>query len=167
MVEAKDVILTEVAVVAGARLSSVELVECLSLIGEGGAVDMDAAARELPHSIVVALIKAHGRIVATGAIKRSRPEYARQIAKRAGHSLDASALELGYVSVSRDCQGKGCARQMVQRLVAAVSTRPLFATTSNDRMKRTLGNIGFESQGSEWSGKCGRLSLWLLAEECE
>jgi hypothetical protein len=38
---------------------------------------------------------------------------------------------------------------------------PLFATTSNGRMKSTLGKARFAQKGQEWHGESGWLSLWL------
>ena len=112
-----------------------------------------------PRSLVFAL--AGGHFVGVGAIKRRRPAYARQIAERSGVAFDPNILELGYVAVEPNHRGRGLSELIVQELLAH-HPDPLFATTSSERMKRTLTRVGFAERGSIWPGRNGdQLSLWL------
>ena len=38
---------------------------------------------------------------------------------------------------------------------------PLFATTGNENMKRTLRAAGFAMKGNSWQGQRGSLTLWI------
>jgi predicted GNAT family N-acyltransferase len=135
---------------------------CVSVINEGCAVDSKSAARELPKARSVAIVRAGRQIVGVGAIKESRPDYAFKIARRSGFSFDKSVLELGYVARKHSHRGQRLSEQIVARLIGLVQGMPLFATTSNETMKRTLTNAGFVQQGHEWTGrKKNQLSLWI------
>ena len=146
----------------GTELPEDVIEECVSVISEGCAVDSKSAAKELPKAKDVTIVRAGGRIVGVGAIKESRPDYALKIAKRSGISFDKNMLELGYVARMHSHRGHRLSEQIVARLIRLAEGVPLFATTSNETMKRTLTNAGFVKQGHEWNGrKKNRLSLWI------
>jgi len=51
--------------------------------------------------------------------------------------------------------------RIVQKLLSS-NAGALFATTSSERMKKTLAQAGFVQKGSEWEGrKNQQLSLWI------
>lgn len=135
---------------------------CLSVIKEGDAVNLKSAERELPLAMVIA-VKHDGKdIVSVGAIKRERPGYAAQKAKDSGFPFDENIHELGYVAVRKSHQGQGLSHIITAKLLSAFKNRPIFATTSCDRMKGTLKKAGFVQQGKEWKGtKENLLSLWI------
>jgi GNAT superfamily N-acetyltransferase len=110
-----------------------------------------AATRHLTFSSVVR--------IPLGVIKRARPYYASGVAKSSGEQFPANAPELGYIAVDPEHQGKGLSGRLVAVLM---SDQPgfVFATTSNDLMKKTLAKAGFVRKGKEWKGKTGALSLW-------
>lgn len=138
-----------------------EIQACVTLIKEGCAVDPESAAAELPRSIVVAIQRDGQDIVAIGAIKRKRPGYASGIARKSGFPFNENSHELGYVAVKESHRRRGLSQEITAKLLAAFQSRPLFATTSNEGMKRTLEKAGFVRQGNEWLGKKGKLSLWI------
>lgn len=143
-------------------LSKEEIQACLSVIEEGCAVNLKSAARELPLAMVVAIKRKGQDIVGVGAIKRKRPDYASKIAKRSGFSFDENSHELGYVAVKKSHQGQGLSHEITAKLLCTFQGRPIFATTSHERMKRTLKRADFIRQGKEWQGKKGKLlSLWI------
>jgi predicted GNAT family N-acyltransferase len=112
--------------------------------------------------MLVAVKRNAGDIVALGVVKRQRPAYAADKAAKAGFGFDKNIHEIGYVAVRESHKGQHLSRQIVQSFLAEVPCRPLFATTSSDRMKATLRYTGFERQGNEWPAPRGNvLSLWI------
>lgn len=95
-----------------------------------------------------------------GAIKRARRDYAADKATRSGVPFEADMKEFGYVAVSGQHKGHGLSAQIANTLLAQ-NGEDLFATTDEDRMKRTLRKSGFERRGQQWKGKRGYLSLWV------
>jgi RimJ/RimL family protein N-acetyltransferase len=124
-------------------------------------VDWQSANRELPLSISVAAAFRGSEIAGVGAIKRERPKYAASVSTKSGVKFPPETLELGYVAVDPGHQG----RQLSSRIAALLASQykgRLFATTYNDRMKRTLARIGFIKKGNEWKSQNGKdmLSFW-------
>jgi RimJ/RimL family protein N-acetyltransferase len=145
---------------AAADLTDADRKACIKLIAEGDAVDPDSAADELPLASAVVTIRKNNEIVGVGVIKRIRAGYAADIAKKSRWSFDPAIPELGYVAISEAHQGARLSGQIVTKLLTH-ATSTLFATTSNERMKKTLARAGFVQQGREWKGKKTMLSLWL------
>jgi len=111
---------------------------------------------------VVALKRDGQGIVAVGAIKQTRPKYAASIAKKSGFAFDPNIHELGYVAVKETQRGKHLSHHITSALLSRFDAHPLFAMTSNPRMKSTLKRFGFVQQGKEWLGHGEHsLSLWL------
>jgi RimJ/RimL family protein N-acetyltransferase len=141
-------------------LSKAELAACIAIVRSGEAVAESAMQSGLPRARVLVLARKGTRIVGVGVIKPVRRVYTSRIATRSGEHLDADTPELGYVAVDAEHRG----HRLSHRIVAALLARhegPLFATTSNDRMKQTLAKCGFTRKGREWKGLSGQLSLWM------
>jgi ribosomal protein S18 acetylase RimI-like enzyme len=151
----------EIRASAPSKLPLRDLSHCTRIVRTGDAVDPDSAAVELPRSEILALASAGNLIIGVGAIKRRRPGYARQIAERSGVSFDPNTSELGYVAVDPEHRGQRLAERIVRELLAHHAA-PLFATTSSERMKRTLARVGFVERGHAWPGRNGeQLSFWI------
>lgn len=147
-------------------LSKDEIQICISLIQEGGAVDPMSVAKWFPLSRVVALKRVGGEIVGVGAIKPPRPEYALHIAEESGFNFGHNWSELGYVAVKASHRGRRISCELTASLPSSLRGESLFATTSNDRMRKTLGGAGFVRRGKEWTGdNGGQLSLWIRSED--
>jgi predicted GNAT family N-acyltransferase len=99
--------------------------------------------------------------VAVGAIKRKRPRYASEIAKKSGFRFNRSVYELGFIVVNEPYQDFGLSDAIVEKLLATFHERPLFATSSNEFMKNAFEKAGFVRRGDEWPGMNGMLSLWI------
>ncbi|HEV2522125.1 MAG TPA: hypothetical protein VGT24_07055 [Candidatus Acidoferrales bacterium] len=150
----------------GNALSKDVIAACISVIKEGGAVNSESAAKELPKAKIVVIVRDGQDIVGVGAIKERRPEYASKIAKRSGFTFDKNTPELGYVARKKSHRGHRLSEQIVAKLLAALSGIPLFATTSNETMKIALKEAGFAKQGNEWPGtNNNELSLWIKEGE--
>lgn len=150
----------QVTMVKAADLSAADQAVCISIIEYGDAVDLESAQRELPKANAVAVVCIENQIVGVGAIKRRRVRYATKISRNADFEFPAATLELGYVAVAPAHRRHGLSHELVAALLAGRDDA-LFATTSNDKMKRTLLRAGFIQQGQEWDGNHTRLSLWL------
>lgn len=140
-------------------LSVVETEKCILIITGGGAVDPYSASLELPRARELALAWSKTEIVGIGAIKRIRTDYAQRVIQRSGFAFDPTVPELGYVAVDDKHRGQGLCREIVAALLSC--SVPLFATTDNEHMKRTLATSGFNAKGHEWKGNRGNLSLWI------
>jgi len=155
----------EVQCLLPSNLTESDLLMCVSVVAEGGAVNPGSAAAELPKSLRIVVKREDEAIVGVGAIKRRRPHYASGIAEKSGFPFDPSLHELGYVAVRKDHQGRGFSHQIAAKLLSECNESSLFATTSHDGMKRTLAKAGFVQKGSEWQGNHGKLSLWIKSPE--
>lgn len=113
---------------------------------------------------LIALIKetSTGKIVACGAVKDNGPEYRAMNFASAGVALSGceTAGELGYVVVDSNYRGRRLSPKVAELLIAQAGGT-LYATTDDDRMKRTLLGHGFNQAGEPWDGARGKLSLWL------
>jgi predicted GNAT family N-acyltransferase len=157
----------ETHVVEPTALSKMAIERCVSLVNEGGALAARFGASQLRQSRHVCLVRNDDEIVGVGIIKPPRPWYASGIARRSGFDFDSNMLELGYVSRSRNHRGHGLSQKIVSNLIAVLPRMPLFATTSNEKMKQTLRENRFVQQGKQWQGKNkNRLSLWVRRGEC-
>lgn len=154
--------MSDVVLYPPGKLSREELIACVSIIAAGGAVERKWVAAELPLAMMVAVKTFRHDIVGVGVIKRRRPDYAADKARRSGFLFDPNIHELGYVAVKETHQGLGISKEIAATLLAAFQERPLFATTASDRMKKTLERAGFVKSGGEWPArKGGQLSLWI------
>jgi hypothetical protein len=144
-----------------ADLDEAEVATCLRIIEAGDAVSLESAARELPLVTHLAIALRNGAIVGVGTIKRIRENYAGTIADRSKKSFPAVTRELGYVAILASEQGRGLSKRIVEILLSQYN-EPLFATTSNPRMKGTLARYGFVKAGVSWKNKYNKLlSLYL------
>jgi GNAT superfamily N-acetyltransferase len=144
---------------AASRLTPADFQACFAIIGTGGAVGMASMRRDLPRAAVVVVARFHNGIVGIGVIKPVRKQYAMGIAAKSGFAFPAETQELGYVAVHPDHQGKRLSQRITDLLLSQHSGR-MFATTDDDRMKKTLKRAGFSMKGREWRGKRGMLSYW-------
>jgi len=145
--------------VSSAELTLSILRDCVAIIRKGEAVDWQSAKRELPLATLVAIAFSDSQVVGVGAIKRERREYAARVSVQSGVSFPPETPELGYVAIDPDHQGRRLSGRISKLLVSQHSGR-LFATTYNDRMKKTLEKAGFVKKGKEWKGRKYMLSFW-------
>lgn len=143
-------------------VAKADMEACIAIVQAGGAVDPTAAAMEIPKARVLAVARKGKEIVGVGAIKRVRRGYARQITRSSDRTFSFDTPELGYVVVEPEHREQGLAFRIVAELLSAYEG-PLFATTDNDHMKRTLSKATFLQVGQQWGGRRGRRSLWVRA----
>jgi predicted GNAT family N-acyltransferase len=141
-----------------ADLSQSELGTCVTLVRDGGALEVDCETR-LRRATHLAVGRRGDAIVAVGAIKEVRPDYAKKVSGRSEVRFPSETLELGYVAVDKDHRGQHLSDRIVARLLSTAGG-PLFATTDDAFMKRTLKKAGFAEKGQSWEGQRGILSLW-------
>lgn len=141
-------------------LTPSDLIRCIDIIAAGAAVDIDSVQRELPVAVRMSTALKDDQIVGVGCIKRKRPDYTRGVMGRAGATCDDTAHELGYVAVDEQHRGNHLSDRIVLSLIEDVDF-PLFATTANEWMAKTLTKAGFAECGNRWIGQSGNeLSLW-------
>ena len=144
-------------------LTDGELAACIAIIKRGDAVDPESTDEELGQSKMIAIARKRADIVGVGAIKRVRTGYASTIgsARKSGSPFDPNTSELGYIAVQADHRKRDLSHRIVAELLSKHQGR-LFATTSDDGMKKTLTGAGFVREGREWRGQKHNLrSLWI------
>jgi hypothetical protein len=144
------------------ELSDKDIEACISLLKDGGGVNPRTMAMELPHAMLLAIIREGNEIVGVGAIKRKRPKYARLIGKKSGFHFNSKIHELGYIALKESHRSLGLSYDITAKLLAEFRDRPLFATCSNEHMKRTLEKAGFVRRGNGWLGLRGEFTLWIV-----
>ncbi len=107
------------------QFSLKNLSHCIGIVRTGDAVDPVAAALELPRAEILALASTGNLIVGVGAIKRRRPEYARQIAESSGVSFDPNTSELGYIAVDPEHRGSAIVGTHRRRIAGQARRRAL------------------------------------------
>ena len=150
-----------VTIVRPSELTTVETRECVDLIVDGGAVRRTFVEQRFPDSIHVAVTRLGAEIVGVGVIKSGDHPHTTTVAELSGVELPPDVDELGYVAVKEEHQGQRISRDVVQELLSE-HDGPLFATTRNAGMGRTLLRVGFVQQGElPATGGGDSLSLWV------
>jgi predicted GNAT family N-acyltransferase len=139
------------------------LEEFISLVEEGGAINLDSVKAKLPKAEKVAFIEREGKFVAVAAKKQAIASYCESIALKSGYALQSITPELGYVTVSNSCRGQHLSGKVVRRVLFEFGEGPVFATTSDKKMKSVLARSGFRWVGHEWRSERTNelLSLWI------
>ena len=152
----------ELQIFGQGELPDKDLRESVSLIASGDAVDPGTAEEHLPHCLFVVVKRKGDQIVGVGTVKGLRPNYASTIARRSAFEFDPQMHELGYIAVRQSHRKRGISKAITERLLTLFE-RPLFATTSNEHMERTLSQTGFVRKGRSWnSRKDEDLHLWMI-----
>jgi ribosomal protein S18 acetylase RimI-like enzyme len=139
--------------------------EIASLVERGGAVQHEGLIMRIRSCYLVGFAIGNGHVVTSGAIKNPQAAYVSKVACNSCYKVPRDVRELGYVATDRNYRGRGFAREMCARLVAAYH-KPLFATTSDAAMERILRGLGFILVGVPWTSdlRAGeQLALWLRA----
>lgn len=102
------------------------------------------------------------RIIGIAAVKNPAAHYREGVFGKANFDISGyeTARELGYVSIADDMRGKHIPSGLIDALLADAK-EPIYSTTDNASMGKTLARAGFAVAGSEWKGRKGMLSLWL------
>jgi predicted GNAT family N-acyltransferase len=139
------------------------LEEFVSLVESGGAIDSDSIEQQLPKAESIAFIDRSGKIVAAAAKKKPSAHYAESISCKSGYHLAHDTPEMGYVVVAKGCEGQRLSSKVIARILFEFGDGPVFATTSEQKIKRVLAKSGFNWVGHEWkSDRTGEmLSLWV------
>jgi predicted GNAT family N-acyltransferase len=139
-----------------------ELENVVELLRKGAAVNPQSASAEIPQSVGLVMAMRGDEIVGIGTIKRARPRYASSIQNKSKAAFSKDLPELGYVAVSKEHRNNRISQQIVSCLLQE-APKDLFATTDDERMKRTLRRFGFAQHGKQWKGRRGILTLWLYS----
>lgn len=137
--------------------------EFVFLVEAGGAVDQDSIEQKLPKAQHVAFIERDGKMVAAAAKKEARANYAEKISIASGYNVAPDTPELGYVVVTKNCRGQTLSNKVIKRILFEFGDSPVFATTTDEKMKRLLARNGFSWVGHEWKSDRNEalLSLWI------
>lgn len=155
--------LYNIEVCSPSDLPQTEISRCIQMVVQGGAVDKNYVTKYLPQAKLLAVVRTRSKdnnIVGVGAVKVTRLEKARAIAKDSKFTFDESIPELGYVAVDSSHRNNKLSYRIVKQLCLK-HTGQLFATTDNVYMQGPLKCSKFQREGQEWQGRKGMLSLWI------
>ena len=99
-------------------------------------MNLASAKRRLPTAVAVVVVCLGSEVVGVGAIKRSHPTQAANVAEDSRFPFDRNMLELGYVAVDNAHQGQKLSGKIVIELLTDVPGVPLFATTFCERNEK-------------------------------
>lgn len=138
------------------------------LVEEAGEVSGATLSTNIANSKVLIMLKQHGVVQGTAALKRPQASYREKIAKRAAVALLGAdyPYELGYVFIEPNLQGRGLSHRLVSDAIAHSDGAALFATarTDNAAMFATLTKAGFALIGKPYSSRHDRM-IGVLTKE--
>ncbi len=133
----------------------------LTATDRAGFIAFVRAAREVNAATLPALvdaafalitIHAEGKLIGTAAIKNPDIGYHADVFAKAGIGEQAKdyALELGWVHVQADCEGRGHGRALIAAAIEAAGGAAIYATTKSATMHYLLPQYGFEPAGNPY-----------------
>ncbi len=144
--------------------SSDELAEFEELVAKGGEVSRRGLKQRIRNAYRLVFVN-DGNLIGVGALKRPSPNYRNRVFKNANASsqLVGTSLELGWMFVLQNQQGKGVGRALMDALVGELNGEQCFATTrtDNQRMHLLLPRYGFVRIGSDYKSGEGEYCLCL------
>jgi GNAT superfamily N-acetyltransferase len=136
------------------------------LVVDGGAVNPEGLAQRIRNaSRLLFLRTSDGQLVGAGALKHPRPSYRNRVfaEARATVSADEYPVELGWVVVAKEYQGRRLSTRMVGELLPFARNENIFATARTDaRVLSFAFDYGFKINGKPYpSGHGYDLVLYL------
>ena len=146
-----------------------------SLLEKGGQVEMAFfnSSLKLKKKPIFAMKYDKNEVVAIGALKRERSEYAKKRFKVAKSQLNSQEYdtELGWIVTEEKYRRRGFCDFVVKNLLDYFKEqrvgRKLFATVreDNDRMRHILAKNGFKQEGESFDSERGHYKLCLYVYE--
>ena len=145
-----------------------ELREFVELDRAGGKIKQP---QKLPERVLrakcLAFHRVRSQLVGIAALKVTRDTYTEDVFEQrafCGDDWEKFGLEVGYVYVVPEYQGKHISRKVVEAVLRKAKGQNVFATTEpGGRMCKTLERLGFERCGGEYEAEAegDRLVLYL------
>jgi hypothetical protein len=155
----------EVTLTSVDNLTPAEIATCIDVVVEGEAIPRWAAETGVPQAAKLAVVRCNGEIVGVGVIKGPNVQHARTVAAEHKHAFPETTPELGYASVRKTHRNKHLSSRIFAELLSA-GDEPLYAVTSEDKMKHLLGKHGFVERGVTTKGRRGDiLSFWVKEQD--
>lgn len=155
----------EVTLTSVDKLTREEIATCIDVVVEGKAVPRWAAQTGVPQAARLALVRCNGEIVGVGVIKGPNVQHARTVAEEHKHGFPETTPELGYASVRQAHRNNHLSSRIFEKLLSGTD-EPLYAVTSEEKMKHLLGKHGFVERGITTKGRRGdALSFWLKEQD--
>lgn len=129
-----------------------EMDEFVAFVREAGKVTSKGLPRRIRQAdFLVRKYDGH-TLIGTAAIKVPDEGYPRSVFTKANveRHVDSYPRELGYVHVHEDHQSKGYSLDLAEAAVSAAHGQALFATTTSERMGKTLKRLGFTVLGEPY-----------------
>jgi len=153
---------TQIEIVAPTALAGGELQACLKVLKNCELPQLRAARTQLPRAYRIAVCRNAGKIIGLGVIKSGLASYAEGVSQESEYPIDPKTPELTYVAVEEEYRGKHISSNILGALLENFPQRPVFAVTSDEKMKASLQHQGFEPKGCQWENRAGHWeSLWI------
>lgn len=131
------------------------------LVANAGEVVSKVLTTNIANARVLVMLKQHGVVQGTAALKRPQDSYRAKIMKQASVALSRldCPYELGYVFIGPNLQGHRLSHRLVSEALAHSDGAGVFATvrTDNAAMLATLFNAEFAVVGQPYLGQQGRM----------
>jgi GNAT superfamily N-acetyltransferase len=143
-----------------------ELAIFCRLVRKGGAVESQGLEGRVKEAKALVFLRVDGQVVGVAALKKPSEQYRAGVFQKAGVPNSASTfhLELGYVFVCPDHQGKRYSLVLSAAAMSQSERKPTFATTRLDNvaMQRTLEHLAFRRLGDSWNSDKGQKPRLVL-----
>ena len=126
--------------------------EFIALVLKGGQVAKGTLEDLVDRAEFLVRLFEHDALIGTAAVKSPYEDHRRGEFCKAGVAdrADDFPLEIGWIVVHPDHQGKGYSRKLVQSAVEASRDDGVYATTRTDKIKNILPDFGFKKIGVEF-----------------
>ncbi len=124
----------------------------IDFVRRAGEVNVATLPALVDEAIAIVTIYEGEALIGTAALKRPASDYRSGIFKKAGLEalVAAHPLELGWVHVHSDHEGKGHGYRLVEAALQKAANSGVYATTKNDTMRRMLPKFSFAKVGVDY-----------------
>ncbi len=123
--------------------------QMVTLVVEGGQVELQFAGPGVENAQRLALLLSEGLVVACASLKNPNPGYRDGVfvKSKAPQSPAAYPFELGYIVTNPKYLKMGFCRELLDRFFPEIARLPCYATTRKGEMVHVLSTHGFYKTG--------------------
>ena len=146
--------------------TELELATFCKLVLQGGEVEGHGLEQRVKKAKTLVFLKVNDEVVGVAALKEPSKTYRDRVFRKASvpNAADPFHLELGWVYVLPNHQGKKYSHIISAAAMSQSERRPTFATTRLDNvaMQRTLDRLAFRRLGDSWRSDRGQRQRLVL-----
>jgi RimJ/RimL family protein N-acetyltransferase len=146
--------------------SEKEIEDFYQKVLDGEQVDPFGLRDRIKKAVLLAFHYEENTLVGIAALKRPNETYKKKVFRKAGVSKESDKynLELGWAYTIKEYRGKGICSSLVQKLISALGSQNIFATTRTDNfpMQVILIKNGFQKTDKPFKRKNSTYNLQLF-----